>query len=68
MIENFIAFVFFLYFLAFFLWTWIVGPLMYLSGALDEPAEEKSSGTKKVQKLKGREVPVVSEYDPEYKL
>tara|TARA_R110000824_G_scaffold54689_1_gene150999 strand:- start:5766 stop:5972 length:207 start_codon:yes stop_codon:yes gene_type:complete len=66
MIYDFIAFVFFLYFIAFFLWGWVIGPFLYLSGALEEPEEEESSGTQKAKKLKGRDVPVHSEYDPEH--
>jgi len=67
MIYDFIAFVFFLCFLAIFLWGWVFGPLLYILGALDEPCKESSSA-KKGQKLKGREVPVVSDYDPKYEL
>jgi len=56
-----------------FVWVWVLGPYMYFSGKLDfvdkdENVKNKKKETSKTQKLKGRNVPIVSEYDPKYEL
>lgn len=70
MIEHFIGYVIAFFILFGIAWTWLIGPVLYVIGALDFlKGEEKTvEKTPKTQKLKGRNVPIVSEYDPKYEL
>jgi len=74
MIEQFLGYAIAFFILFGIAWTWLIGPVLYVIGALDflkgeeETVEETVEKTPKTQKLKGRNVPIVSEYDPKYEL